>query len=244
MPKNRKQPTSSKGKNLRPFHQLSRLPAELRVRIWELVNPEPRVVELHRHFVVTKKHDYLEQIRCLSRAPAILHVCRESRSIAIQNELYQRAFVRGQDYIWVNYEFDMISIKPLDTLWLEAEISLIQRFRFEGVNDEYFFHFASYKLLNFTSLKELHIICQDPVAHWIDIAEERQFPTENVFFMSQDPEKAHMYTRQEMLQMYPARPFPEYSDSQYRQMYDTRIKGGISDVPDEIFFGVPTAESS
>ena len=243
MPKKRKLPVpgkgKGKGKKLRPFHQFARLPAELRVRVWELVDPEPRVVELRRrHMVETKKRGTVEQIRCLSRAPAILQACRESRRIAIQEKLYERAFVRGQAYTWVNYKVDMISVGSLNIWWFEAEAPLIQRFRFESESDESFFHFQSRRLrAAFTGLRELHIVCQDPVAHWVDVAEETHFPTENVFFMGREAEQTRVYSRQQMLETYPSRGLLEYSDSYYRQLYDKRIKGSLDDAPDELYFG-------
>ena len=246
MPKKRKLPVPGKGKGkykgkeLRPFHQFARLPAELRVRVWELVDPEPRVVELRRHMVETKtkkKRGPSEQIRCLSAAPAILHVCRESRRIAIQEKLYERAFVRDQGYTWVNYKVDMISVGSLDFWWFEAEVPLIQRFRFESDNDECFFHFQTKRLLNLTSLRELHIVCLDSVTYWVDVAEEKHFPTENVFFMSQGRENTPI-SRQRLLELNPARPLAEYSNSYYRQMYDKRIKGTEGDASFELLFGV------
>ncbi|KAH7317092.1 hypothetical protein B0I35DRAFT_434556 [Stachybotrys elegans] len=250
MPKKRKLPVPGKGKgkgkgkgsNLRPFHQFSLLPAELRARVWKLVDPEPRVVELRHHRVETKKKRIVDQIRCLSRAPAILHVCRESRRVAMEEKLYQKAFVRDQRYTWINYEIDMISITPLWTSWLEAERPLIQRFRFESENDEIFFHFQSKELRDFTSLRELHIVCLDPVGHWIKVAEEIGFPTENVFFMRQGDESTRMYSRQQLLEMNPARPFAEYSNSYYRQLYDKRIKGTEEDMPAEVVLGVSGTE--
>ncbi|KAI6778525.1 uncharacterized protein J7T54_005049 [Emericellopsis cladophorae] len=253
MPKKRKMPGQGKGKGkgkdkdkdkdknkkLRPFHQFSRLPAELRTRVWELVDAEPRVVELRHHLEHTKKRGTREQIRCLSRAPAILHVCRESRRIAIQRQLYQRAFVRPQSYTWVNFASDMISIGPLVFSWLEDDRPLIQRFRFESENDECFFHFQSEELNTLTGLRELHIVCQDNIGHWINVAEEKHFPTDNVFFIAKSTASpSPIYSRREMLEMIPARPFPEYSNSYYRQMYDKRIKGTEGEVPDELFFGV------
>ena len=96
MPKAKKVsvPGQGKGKTLRPFHQFSHLPAELQTRVWELIDPEPRVVELRRHCTQTKKQGNVEQIRCLSGVPAILHVCREARHVAC---LLRAA--AGRDYL-------------------------------------------------------------------------------------------------------------------------------------------------
>ena len=225
-----KKTKAQKARKLRPFHQFSRLPAELCSRVWDLVDPEPRVVEL-RPYRGRENYGPVQQIRCLTRAPAILRVCREARRNAIKRQLYQRAFVLGKRYTWVNFDVDMISIKPIEFAWLEAEKPLIQRLRFEGENDEGFFHFQSHKVKEFTHLRELHIFCQDGVMFWINIAEEMGFPTENVFFKSTTGTR--LYSRQQLLEVYPSRPYPEYSNSYYRQLYDKRIKGSEDEVPED-----------
>ena len=242
MPKAKRVPVpgQGKGKMLRPFHQFSHLPAELQTRVWELIDPEPRVVELRRHCTQKKKQGNVEQIRCLSGAPAILHVCREARHIALKQNVYQRAFIRGESYTWVNFEVDLISVGPLDTEWLEAEKTLIQRFRFESENNESFYHFQSARLRTFTSLKELQILCMDGIGLWVQVAEEIEFPTENVLFISSRAEKPKTYTRADLFEMVPSRPFAEYSSSSFRQTYDKRIKGSEDEAPEELlheFYG-------
>lgn len=136
----------------------------------------------------------------------------------------------------------MVSVGSLDIWWFEAEAPLIQRFRFESEDDECFFHFQTKSLVAFTGLRELQIICQDAVTHWITVAEETYFPTENVLFISQGPGNTHAYSRQSLLEMYSSRPLAEYSNSYYRQMYDNRIKGTVEDAPDELFFGTLSGE--
>ena len=242
MPKAKKVsvPGQGKGKTLRPFHQFSHLPAELQTRVWELIDPEPRVVELRRHCTQTKKQGNVEQIRCLSGVPAILHVCREARHVALEQNVYQRAFVRGKSYTWVNFDVDLISVGPLDTDWLEAEKTLIQRFRFESENNESFYHFQSARLRTFTSLKELQILCMDGIWLWVQVAEEIELPTENVLFISSRAEKPKAYTRADLFEMVPSRPFAEYSSSSFRQIYDKRIKGSEDEAPEELlqeFYG-------
>jgi hypothetical protein len=228
-------PGKGKGKNkhdvktLVPFHQFSRLHADLRMRIWKLVEPEPRTVELRYHTSTTNKRGTVEQIRCLTRAPSILHVCRESRRIAIKEKLYERAFAIGSRYVWVNFNIDMISVESMDSPWLQQYVPRIQRFRFESENDDGFFYFQSRRLRRFTSLAELHIVCLDGLFYWVDIAEDMLFPTENVFFMGRGPEYTPFYSRRQMLERYPSLQLEEYSDSEYRHIYDPRIKGSMSD---------------
>ena len=234
MAKKRKTTALGKGKKLRPFHQFSRFPTELRSRVWDLVDPEPRIVELRPHRGENNLGS-VQQIRCLTKAPAILHVCREARQSAINRKLYQRAFVLGETSTWINFDVDMISIKPIDFSWIKMEKPLIQRFRFEGENDSGFFHFRSKEVKEFTHLRELHIICEDGVMFWINIAEEMDFPTENVFFIAKGSTGTRMYSRQQLFELYPSRPYQEYSNSYYRQIYDERIKGSEGEMPEDYF---------
>ena len=201
---------------------------------WDLVEPEPRIVEL-RPWRGRTNFGPVQQIRCLTRAPAILHVCKEARRSAIKRQLYQRVFALAKRYAWVNFDVDMISIKPIDFSWIKAERERIQRFRFEGENDESFFYFQSKELREFTHLRELHIVCEDGVGYWTNIAEEMGFPTENVWFLSKGPTGTRMCSRQQLFEWNPARPHPEYSNSYYRQLLDKRIKGGEAEIPDDYF---------
>lgn len=248
----RKRRTPAPG-TVRLFHQFSRLPPNIRSRVWDLVEAEPRIVELRPYRGERRNIGLIKEIRCLTRAPAVLHVCREARRNVTRRGLYQRAFLLGKRYTWVNFDLDMISIKPIDFSWVQAEEAKIQRLRFEGENDEGFFHFRSHEVKNFTHLRELQIVCEDNVMHWVGIAEERQFPTENVFFMNKRIEgskglkgsksskditgttETRMYTREEMFEMFPSRPHPEYSDSDYRRLYDKRRKGSEDEIPEGYF---------
>ncbi|KUJ17763.1 uncharacterized protein LY89DRAFT_733589 [Mollisia scopiformis] len=58
------------------FHLFPNLPAELRKKIWEAARPEPRVVR-----VSTKGREWGST---KGKVPALLHVCFESRQIALQ----------------------------------------------------------------------------------------------------------------------------------------------------------------
>jgi hypothetical protein len=68
------------------FHPFSRLPYELRVRIWDMT-VEPRTID-----VEVRRRDHLQNVgkflTSSAEVPAVLQVCRESRNYG----LYQRAF--------------------------------------------------------------------------------------------------------------------------------------------------------
>ncbi len=66
------------------FKYFPKLPAELRLKIWNLV-PEPRIVEV-RFRKDRRKNDHKFMAAC----PAILHVCQESRIEGLKR--YQQAF--------------------------------------------------------------------------------------------------------------------------------------------------------
>lgn len=68
------------------FHRFSKLPAELRITIWKLARPGPRVIRVKVHIV---KYHISEHVRGLkftsfTPVPAVLHACKESRAIALK----------------------------------------------------------------------------------------------------------------------------------------------------------------
>lgn len=185
------------------FHPFPRLPAELRTRIWELAQAEPRVVEIR----VKRSEGTWGDIKHISsptKSPALLHACRESRRCALKQSLYQKAFTLGTRprYTWVNFELDMISIKPISFSHLEPEKALIQRLRMEGPNDEGFLHFQSKELRGFPNLKEVHVVCTDGLMSWRQTTEAVWFGTKNVKYIDMKP-SGRMVTTRELEDMFP-----------------------------------------
>lgn len=165
------------------FHQFSPLPPELRTRVWELTEAEPRIVE-----VFTRPPNYtyghFRYVKSTTRPPALLHACSESRRRALARSLYVRAFTSGSQprYTWVNFEMDMIAVKPIFFDPIKPEKPLIQRLRMEGPNDEHFCYFSSREMDDFTSIKEVHVICTDDISYWKQIVDEYWLGTKNVKF--------------------------------------------------------------
>ncbi|KAH7360582.1 hypothetical protein BKA65DRAFT_493539 [Rhexocercosporidium sp. MPI-PUGE-AT-0058] len=86
------------------FHHFPRLPPELRLRVWTLALPSPRIIEL----------TWKSQARSLtskSITPAILRTCHESRYSAIQ---YYKKVQLGNctQVILVDFERDTIFFGP------------------------------------------------------------------------------------------------------------------------------------
>jgi hypothetical protein len=182
---------------------------------------------------MTQSGYYESHAKSLTSAPSVLHVCHESRKVAIRNNLYQRAFVYGQSYVWVNFAFDTISLKPFQCTYFVEERALIQRLRIEDQHDDgsSFHYFKTQILRTFPSLKEINIICLDPVAHWVNILENCWLGTDNVTLSRKGDQSGRVYTMQELFKMYPSKRIAECSDSETRQKFDARIKGPEAGAP-------------
>ncbi|KAK3401325.1 hypothetical protein B0T20DRAFT_319601, partial [Sordaria brevicollis] len=119
------------------FHHFPLLPTEIRLMIWESAIL-PRTVDIRPHLYRRPYHSHwgptLACMRCIldvksakvPPTPALLHVCRESREVALQFKGgYVKAFSKESNqhcrecryyastrsspqYIWVNFELDTI----------------------------------------------------------------------------------------------------------------------------------------
>ncbi|KAG9249495.1 uncharacterized protein F5Z01DRAFT_669104 [Emericellopsis atlantica] len=196
------------------FHQFSRLPPEIRTRVWELTEAEPRIVEVYTHppTIVFKQIEY---IRSPVRPPAVLHVCREARRCALARSLYVRAFTSGSKPrdTWVNFEFDMISVRPITFEPIKPEKPLIQRLRIQGSRNENWCYWRSNEMAtDFPSIKEVHVICTDGVVWWRDAIDDDDFGTQNVKFFNETP-SGYMLTWKELEEKYPSSySYIEYDD--------------------------------
>ncbi|KAH7418261.1 hypothetical protein BKA64DRAFT_194725 [Cadophora sp. MPI-SDFR-AT-0126] len=86
------------------FHVFRQLPPELRLRVWSLALPPPRVIEL----------TWMSQARSVtskSITPAILHACQESRHNTIQ--FYEQIqFGNCSQVILIDFERDTLFFGP------------------------------------------------------------------------------------------------------------------------------------
>ncbi|PKX93384.1 2EXR domain-containing protein [Aspergillus novofumigatus IBT 16806] len=169
------------------FRLFPHLPFELRAQIWQLT-VEPRTVEVR-----VKKVDGLRgkilHVTSSTPVPTVLQVCHEARN----QGLYQQAFkfpsgVKPQ-YVWVNFEIDMISIGDtyFDTIE-SAEQQLIRRLTIQRENTDSFFYSESRELQMYSNLEEMHVICEDGLLAWQDAWEYVYWPCpkENLRFIDKE----------------------------------------------------------
>ncbi|PVI08684.1 hypothetical protein DM02DRAFT_637374 [Periconia macrospinosa] len=172
------------------FHLFPRLPYELRAKIWEFT-VEPRTVELewkHRDPRYYRRPFFTSP----TPVPAILQVYREAR----YSGLYQMSFCsdvllpsKGPRYVWVNTEIDIIDIGEFPFQCFQSIAHLIRRLKFtRKESDEIFFHWEVEDVRLFVNVKEIHIVCADGLAAWVDALEYHYWPCgdDNVFFIDPD----------------------------------------------------------
>jgi hypothetical protein len=162
------------------FSLFSRLPTELRLRIWALT-VEPRTVD------VSMSDSYLSWIYnnplpvTNTPVPAPLQTCQESRREL--QKYYQRGFVElrnrddmGLRYVWVNFEIDIIYIGNGNHLGDYIAVApQVQRLRFKAeFSDEVFSRSSMNYLQHFTSVKEIFVVCMDGMNAWWGALEESQ----------------------------------------------------------------------
>ncbi|KAI0542597.1 hypothetical protein GGR58DRAFT_452882 [Xylaria digitata] len=176
------------------FHPFPKLPAELRIQIWTLA-AGPRILQIHVFLKTPKSKDF--GYASPTPAPAVLHVCRESRLIAP----YQKAFFTstpvcgGTDtkYIWVNFQQDMICLADHQLERLGPYQADIERLRFSvptGLHGHYlhscFFRKSHEILRDFSTLRELHIALKESLLVWASMVQGPGYakcPRENVRFL-------------------------------------------------------------
>jgi hypothetical protein len=185
-------PSPVEDEQLTSFHYFSRLPPELRCQIWDQVEVEPRVVKLRpiRKRKWLRGHK-LKEIRCLTKAPAIVHVCRESRGICISRQRYQRAFAFSAFSTWINFDIDTISVTPTVLSWIEVDKSLVSLLYSENRPDLDHFLSTCTELREWVNLREVHVVTEDGLMSWLSIDGSEHCTDANVSFMVQRQMESH-----------------------------------------------------
>ncbi|OHW99375.1 hypothetical protein CSPAE12_01910 [Colletotrichum incanum] len=150
------------------FPLFSKLPFELRIRIWQLAR-EPRTLtvrastELNKH----RRHplDYtLHYYTSPTPLPAVLQTCRESRNLG----LYERSFTGGLTprYIWVNFELDKIQATYWDLKLVDIEKEIICHLSIEFEDLECLSRHYRQAVAGIRVLKTMEFLSQGPVREW------------------------------------------------------------------------------
>ncbi|KAL6694622.1 hypothetical protein J3F84DRAFT_49027 [Trichoderma pleuroticola] len=100
------------------FHPFSRLPTELRLKIWKMSLPSPRLVSVQcgisMSTLARPPPDSAEYTGCTSttRIPVNLQVCTESRTEALKSYQPSLGFFRGDGLVYFNYDIDILYFGP------------------------------------------------------------------------------------------------------------------------------------
>lgn len=86
------------------FHLFPQLPPELRIRIWEFVFEQDRILDVRKG----RRHSPSDDYWSPDPVPAVTRACRESRKYCS----YQKAFVvdGSSRYIWTKFDSDIIHL--------------------------------------------------------------------------------------------------------------------------------------
>ncbi|KAH6678626.1 hypothetical protein B0J14DRAFT_327118 [Halenospora varia] len=128
------------------FRPFSRLPLELRNRIWNVSAIEPRVLTIQG--VPTAQHLETEYFISPSPPPSTLQVCRESRFEAIK--FYAKALRHGYSprCIWTNFSADTIRIDDFRACKLLAgDAALTRQWVVESSDADLFNWYYAYHFL-------------------------------------------------------------------------------------------------
>ncbi|KAL6877928.1 hypothetical protein HDV57DRAFT_116382 [Trichoderma longibrachiatum] len=149
------------------FHSFARLPAELRLKIWEASIPGPRLVSIQcgsNISFVSKPSPSIVEEGCTSTAPtpACLHACAESRAEALKIYRPSFGFFRKPGHVWFNPKVDIMYFGPRQgfmaadsqfhtcmALCDPAELASVRRL---AVNDALFWIGATYNSMTAASL--------------------------------------------------------------------------------------------
>ncbi|CAI9633113.1 unnamed protein product [Alternaria burnsii] len=177
------------------FHLFPRLPAELRLRVWELtVEPRTVKIDLKSRREGSRRYTVLHSTTPI---PGLLQTCQESRNAG----LYQRYFSElihngnGQDeqrsYVWCNLDIDMIDIGDCEFETYKSVAHLIKRLKIRRERDEWWTRTASEgkpdsnNLSWFKNASEIHVVDTLPWGDWHGTSVEDSWPCDNVLVMDE-----------------------------------------------------------
>ncbi|KAK1774702.1 hypothetical protein QBC45DRAFT_457873 [Copromyces sp. CBS 386.78] len=154
----------------RTFHPFPRLPAELRLQVWEQSREYGREVDVRVESRAGPGGRSSVHLLSRTPTPAILHTCQESR----YSRAYQQAFMdiphpgrRGineRSYVWVNWDCDTINVGKTNVVWFRfgRDCASIQCLRFE----RNLLPLEIRDLQQYLSLKRVVFICKSGEYDW------------------------------------------------------------------------------
>jgi hypothetical protein len=174
------------------------LPFELRSLIWSLAVAPRRITiavkRSNRSFIKKERQQGKDILYEASStpAPALMHVCRESR----QQAPYTRAFTAGSEprWTWVNFEFDIFCVSSLyDIPNLLSHRSEIQRLQIRTDDDidwyEAATNFGRLSILReLERLRDVRVVLEPGDLMWGDVFTDRGFgccPSDKVSFLDE-----------------------------------------------------------
>jgi hypothetical protein len=139
---------------LNEFRLFSSLPTELRVKIWGIALSIPRNVNI----ICQPSDGFTNLFKSSDRPPALLHICHESRSEAL--EIYKPLFQTESSPIYVAYSQDIIIVS--DNVLKYMRGVGIQKMTINIKHSWHFGHFGTTPLKKMQpSLRELELIFEE-----------------------------------------------------------------------------------
>jgi hypothetical protein len=180
------------------FHLFPRLPLELRNQIWRCT-AEPRTVEVR----IERRYP-TRYLISPTPVPGPLKCCGEARD-ELQG-LYQRVSSdldtqQGIDrrYVWLNLDIDMVDIGTSEFRDFDSIASTIKQLKFTRKNnDESFYNTEKRKLVDFTNVEEIHVVCADGFWSWSGALYDHSWPCAHDKILFFDPEDGQMARGMEM----------------------------------------------
>lgn len=106
------------------FHLSPILPKDLRLEIWERIATQHRVVAFLEPGEASQ--NLIPGYSVPTPAPAMFHVGRESRAVGVRK--YEKAFVDGHRYAWINFDVDTVRVN-----WNNISMAFPERTRIKHI---------------------------------------------------------------------------------------------------------------
>ncbi len=139
------------------------LPFELRLKVWDLALSEPRVVNIScEREKLDRERRFAKAFTSKGPAPALLHVCRESRLEGLSRFSPFFKTDTSPIYTYISFEYDTVRCADSVLEYIgEEEVQRIQKLILEVRDAEYFGHFHMDVVKRMDKLDEVTLLAQD-----------------------------------------------------------------------------------